>query len=133
MPMSPKDKRPREPVVLDRKFIAKGTVIIREGEQGAVAYLVQSGQVQVYSEAGGKKTVLGILGPGEIFGEMALFNEGLRTASVQALEDCNVVTITRQSLEEKLKKSDPTIRAIVRMAFERLDGGNKAIVSSQPE
>lgn len=131
--MSPKDKRPREPVVLDRKFIAKGTVIIREGEQGAVAYLVQSGQVQVYSEAGGKKTVLGILGPGEIFGEMALFNEGLRTASVQALEDCNVVTITRQSLEEKLKKSDPTIRAIVRMAFERLDGGNKAIVSSQPE
>jgi CRP-like cAMP-binding protein len=131
--MSPRDKKPREPVILDRRSVGEGFVVMREGEAGTVAYLIQSGRVEAYSEIEGKRVSLGILGPGEIFGEMALFNDGKRTASVQALEDCNLILITRQSLEEKLRKTDPTIRAIVRMAFHRLSGGNKVIAGHQAE
>ena len=125
--MRPQDRKPRNSVVLDRCYVAKGKIIMREGEPGTHAYLIQSGKVEVYSDTGGARVSLGVLEPGEIFGEMALFNGDRRTASVEALEPCNLIKITQQSLEDKLKHSDPTIRAIVCMAFRRLSGGNRLI------
>ncbi|HNQ92505.1 MAG TPA: cyclic nucleotide-binding domain-containing protein [Alphaproteobacteria bacterium] len=115
------------PLVFERQFVPKGKLVIRQGDKGSEAYLIQSGEVTVYSEADGKRTVLGALGAGEIFGEMALFNEGRRAASVEVDEDCSLIVITRKILEEKIKRSDPTIQAIVRMAIRRLDEKNKNI------
>lgn len=104
---------------------------MREGDDGFHAYLLQSGRVQAFTEQDGKKKILGVISMGEIFGEMALFNMGKRTASIEALEDCTLILITRQSLEEKLVKSDPTIRAIVNMMIRRLTHGNDALANRQ--
>lgn len=124
-----KDRQQRETIILERRYIPKGSMVMREGDDGYHAYLLQSGLVQVYQQQDGQKKILGEVAAGEIFGEMALFNMGKRTASVEALEDCNLVLITRQSLEDKLHRSDSTIRAIVNMMMRRLSHGNDVLAN----
>ena len=68
------------------------------------------------------------LGAGEICGEMALVSDGCRTASVKAIEDCNLIVITRTAFEEKLRKLDPTIYAIINMLINRLKKLNDAVL-----
>ena len=61
----------------------KGDVIIAEGEFTSDAYIINLGFVEVY-RTGPPEQRLSILGPGDIFGEMALISERSRSASVRA-------------------------------------------------
>lgn len=115
----------KDRVILERRFIPKNTVIIKQGEEAFFAYLIQSGSVSVYKEKDGETVELAQLGMGEICGEMALINEELRSASVKAIEDCNLIVITRRAFEDKLNSSDPTIQAIVKMLIDRIVGFNE--------
>ena len=118
-------------VILERRFVPKDTLVIQEGEPGNSAYLIQSGSVEVYTEDGDKKIKLATLELGQIFGEMALVFDENRTASVKALEDCNLIVITRQSFQQKLSKTDPTIKAIVQMLTRRIITANNAVMNKQ--
>ena len=115
-------------VILERRYVPKGTVVMREGEPGTSAFLIQSGVVQVYTEHEGRKIELAKLETGQIFGEMALIYDAERSATVRASMDCNLIVITRQAFEEKLRKSDGTIKAIVEMLTSRLVSGNDTVV-----
>jgi len=114
----------RNTPILERRFFSAGQTIIEQGEPGDFAYLIQSGRAKVIAEKDGVSVDLAILEAGDIFGETALLFDEPRTAKVQALDDTTVIIITRQLLEEKVKKSDPTIRAIVRMMTERMKMAN---------
>jgi CRP-like cAMP-binding protein len=115
--------------VFERRFASKDSVIVRQGDFGNEAFLIQSGTVKVFMEDNtGKKVDLGKLDAGQIFGEMALVAGGLRGATVEALVDCNLIVLTRETLNTKLKKSDPTVRAIVTMLMKRLQQGNNALL-----
>ena len=57
-----------------------GDVIIREGDEGDAAYFIVSGEVEVLIGSGGRR--LGVLGAGEVFGEMCLIEPGPRSATV---------------------------------------------------
>lgn len=118
-----------ENAVLERRFVAKGNTIIHEGETGNSAFLIQSGAVRVFVNHEDRQIELAKLGPGQIFGEMALVFDEKRSASVETTEDTNLIVITRQTLEEKLRKSDPTIRAIVPMLMKRIVQTNNALLS----
>ncbi len=118
-------------VILERRFVPKDTLIMKEGDPGNSAYLIQSGSVEVYTENDEKHIRLAKLELGEIFGEMALVFDEQRTASVRALEDCNLIVITRQSFQQKLEKTDPTIRAIVRMLTQRIISANNTVVNKK--
>lgn len=117
-------------VVMDRRFAPAGTVIVREGQAGNAAFLIQSGHVKVYVTENDGETEFELtrLGPGQFFGEMALIVDGPRTASVAALEDCNLIVLSRPALKDKLANSDPTIRALVPMLMERLAKTNAELV-----
>ena len=115
--------------ILERRYVPKGTLIIREGETGNSAFLGQSGPVRVFVDHDGRHIELALLGPGQIFGEMALVFDEKRSATVEAAEDTNLIVITRQTLEEKLRKSDPTVRAIVPMLMKRIIQTNNALLS----
>ena len=125
-------RTPRDTIILERRHAAKGDIIIREGEEGATAFLIQFGSVQVFSMHNDKKVVLSTLKMGEIFGEMSLLRDQRRSASVEALEDCNLIVITRQSLKEKAEKADPTIRAILAMLMRRIQQGNDSLMNKKP-
>lgn len=119
MAVSKKNKR----IILERRFVPEGTVIIEEGEQAFCAYLVQSGSVLVYkTKEDGSVKELATLGTGQICGEMALIHDetACRTANVKTLQDCNLIVINRAAFEAKLENTDPTIKAIVEMLVDRI-------------
>lgn len=118
-------------VVLERRIIGKGTLIVKEGEVGNCAYLIQSGKVQVYSTHEGRTVEFARLEAGEIFGEMSLIFDEARTASVKAIEETTLIIIDRQMFEKKLDKTDPTIKAIVKMLTARLVSANKVVVQKK--
>lgn len=118
-------------IILERRFVPEGTLVMRQGEPGNCAYLIQSGSVRVYTEHDGKRVDLAKLDLGQIFGEMALIFDEPRTASVIATEDCNLIVLTRQTFKSKLEKSDPTIRAIVTMLTQRIISANNTVVNKK--
>lgn len=118
--------------ILERRPFTEGQIIIKEGDTGDLAYIIQSGSVQILKEKNGKAIEIARLGAGDIIGESALLFDEPRMATVKALEDGNLIVITRSVLEEKLTESDATIRAIVRMLKERLKAANVDRVAKTP-
>ncbi|MCB1591694.1 MAG: cyclic nucleotide-binding domain-containing protein [Alphaproteobacteria bacterium] len=118
-------------VILERRFVSAGSILISEGDEAHNAYLIQSGSVSVFTKTGeGKEVELARLGVGEICGEMALFNEKRRSASVRVTEDANLIIISKAALKEKLENSDPTIKAVVNMLIKRLGAGNMLVTGN---
>ncbi len=117
--------------IFERRFVSQGGLVMREGEPGNCAYLVQSGRVIVYTQCDGQKVELARLGVGEIFGEMALASDIPRSATVQALEDCNLIVITREALNKKIARSDATVQAIVKMLIRRMISSNNAVAQKR--
>lgn len=97
------------------QFFAKGTVIFEEGQSGRRAYLVDDGRVELDRLVDGRRMPFARIGPGGIFGEMAVIDDGPRTATATAIEDTTVVVISERVFKCKLKTADPFLRALVRL------------------
>jgi CRP-like cAMP-binding protein len=96
-----------------------GKVIISEGEQAAGFFVVSSGKVEVVKgAAGANPKVLNTLGPGEFFGEMALFEGFPRDATVRALEDTECLAMTRWDFSSEMK-SNPEVAVSMLSALVR--------------
>ncbi|TMB99049.1 MAG: cyclic nucleotide-binding domain-containing protein [Chloroflexi bacterium] len=81
-----------------------GEVIIKEGDQAAGFFVISSGKVEVVRGAdGGSPQVLNTLGPGDFFGEMALFEGFPRNATVRAVEDSECLAMTRWDFMAEMK------------------------------
>jgi CRP-like cAMP-binding protein len=85
-----------------------GAVIVHEGEPGNCMYVVQSGQVEVVREGGGRERRLGLISEGGFFGEMAIFETEMRSATVRALGDARVLTIDKKALLRRIQE-DPLL------------------------
>lgn len=86
----------------------EGATIIRAGEPGSAMYVLLDGQVAVHPE--GRKSVM--LGWGSFVGELALLDDGPRTATVIAAEPVIALTITRPAFEKLLRK-EPSIAVVI--------------------
>ncbi len=89
---------------------AQGQVIFREGEIGNKAYVLLAGKVRIWKEgeAPTSHTLLADAVPGELFGEMALVDGGVRSATAQAVEPCEVMVLMRTDFLAQLKR-DPAV------------------------
>jgi serine/threonine-protein kinase len=85
----------------ERAFTA-GETIITEGEAGDTAYVITAGRCEVVTTRDGERRVLRTLGPGEVFGELAVFDDRPRSASVVAITDGTAMVVSRQTLSEGL-------------------------------
>lgn len=97
---------------------ADGEVIIREGDAAADLYVVVDGAVDVVREDEEGRTVLEHIGPGEFFGEVALFSPGPRSASVIASGETKLEVIDLPTF--KAYVGDPLIWSICARMAERL-------------
>ena len=79
-----------------------GDVIIREGDVGNSAYMILSGTCRVFRTVGGREETLATMGPGQVFGEMALLLDEPRMASVAAIDTVNVLVLDHATMEEGL-------------------------------
>ncbi len=77
-----------------------GSVVFREGDPGSQAYAIYSGSCRILQ--GPEKKVLRTMGPGEVFGETAVFAETRRTATVEAVDELVLLEISRACFEEDL-------------------------------
>ncbi len=124
----------RDSVILERRYVRAGETFIYEGERAFSAFLIQSGRVSVYSKSyDGDEIEIATLTVGDICGEMSLINEKVRTASVKAVIDCNLIVITKSVFEDKLENSDPTIRAIVSMLIDRVQHSNSEVLDKNQD
>jgi CRP/FNR family transcriptional regulator len=71
-------------------------------------YVVQEGDVEVVREEEGSEVALAVLGPGECFGEMAVFEREKRSATVRARGHARVLTVDKKTLLRRFQK-DPTL------------------------
>ena len=102
------------------KEYRKGKKIVRQGTHGTSAFLIKKGKVEVYQEdAEGNKKVLAELKENDLFGEMAMISADARTASVVALEDCEVAILTRDKFLA-LPETSPAVVRLQSIMKERL-------------
>jgi len=87
---------------------ADGELIIREGEVGNCMYVVQEGRVEVFVGSGDDEFRLNLLTPGAFFGEMAVFDRDVRSASVRALGPARVLTVDKKNLMRRVHE-DPSL------------------------
>jgi CRP/FNR family transcriptional regulator len=81
-----------------------GEAIFHEGDESDTCYVVRSGHVRAVREhTDGRTLTLATLGPGEIFGELAIFDEERRSATVEALDDLEVVAILGADMRRMLR------------------------------
>lgn len=95
----------------------RGTVIAEEGESGESMFAIRFGRVEVLKQ--GKRVTT--LSAGDIFGEIALFSGGERTASIRALSDIEVLMIPKDGFETILKKNKEFIGKIEKIVEQRLE------------
>lgn len=86
----------------ERRVFAKGTVIFRENDRGSEAYLVQQGSVRIFKTVSGRRITLGSVKPFQVFGELALLDDGPRMAAAEASEDTTVMVLSKTSIRDML-------------------------------
>jgi CRP/FNR family cyclic AMP-dependent transcriptional regulator len=108
---------------LTEKTFKAGDIVFSQGEKGASMYIVQSGSVQIYLPSAEKESppvVLKDIRTGEYFGELAIFDDKPRSASVRALVDTVLLELTREDLGDHLGKSKTAAMTILAEMSERL-------------
>ena len=79
------------------RLFQDGDIIIHQGEVGDCMFVIQEGQVEIIQEEGDKEIQLAVLGEGDIFGEMAILEREVRTATVRALGLVRVITVDKKN------------------------------------
>jgi CRP-like cAMP-binding protein len=96
-------------------------VLFRKGDAGTHAYVIISGRLKVAAVGeDGKETVLRIMDPGEVIGEIALLDSQPRSGTVTALEPAELLVIQRRDLIPFLEQHPKTAIKLLRALAERL-------------
>jgi CRP/FNR family transcriptional regulator len=90
------------------KVYENAEVIIQQWEKGDCMYVVQEGQVEVVREEVGHEVRLAVIGEGDFFGEMAIFENEVRSATVRALGQTRVLTVDKKNFLRRVHE-DPSI------------------------
>jgi len=107
-----------------------GKAIVKEGEAGASVFVVTRGTVRVKTTKDGKDVELAVLQPSDFFGEIAFLTGKPRTATVETIEECDILEVHEDQLTD-LIKNKPRIRDVmqnyynqrVASTIEKLKGG----------
>jgi CRP-like cAMP-binding protein len=106
-----------------------GEVIVAEGRTGNGLFVILSGRVEVYKgDPATHAQVLATFGPGESFGEMALFGEWRRTASVRAVEETTCVGIDRWVFLAYLRREPELSWRVIQFLAQRLAEANEKLL-----
>ncbi|MCK5374495.1 MAG: EAL domain-containing protein [Alphaproteobacteria bacterium] len=102
------------------KTFKSGDIIMRQGEVGQKAYIVESGKVEIVIETpSGEEHIIATRGPNAMIGEMSLIDDAPRTATIRATENCTVLEITKQDFTRRLNNADPVIRMATQVIMTR--------------
>ena len=103
------------------KLYEDGGIVVRQGEMGDCMFAIQEGQLGVFREHEGRPEVrVAVLNKGDIFGEMAIFEQEIRSATVRAIGEARVLTVDKRTFLRRIQE-DPTLAFnLVRMMSQRV-------------
>jgi CRP-like cAMP-binding protein len=101
--------------------LKKGDVLMRKGEVGDSLFLIHQGWVKIVTEdSKGDELIINKCGPGETIGEMALLDQGTRSATVVAMDDAEVLELKNDVFEKILNQRPDVSLSIIRSYSDRL-------------
>jgi CRP-like cAMP-binding protein len=101
----------------------KGDLVMKEGDYGISIYRILSGKVRVYTETETTETLLSVLGPGDMMGEMIFLSSKSfqkRSASARAMEDCELELIHPNMLAKEYEQMPVIIKLLADQCVARL-------------
>lgn len=114
-------------VAVQRSFPA-GTRVFHEGDTSDACYIVSSGSFRVTREhSDGRAITLASLGPGEVFGELAMLDHDVRSASAEALEDSELLALPASEVRALLSRHPEISLKLVAALVRRLRAANERI------
>jgi len=125
--LSPEELERIARVAVPRSYAA-GSIILREGDPGDTCYILRSGTARVVRQhADGRAITLTNLGPGEIFGELAMLDGEVRSATVEAVDDVRAIAILAGDLKRLLSVHPEIAVKLLGALAERLRETNARI------
>jgi CRP/FNR family transcriptional regulator, cyclic AMP receptor protein len=116
--------------VVTRRSAPRASLIMAAGDPTDSLYIVISGRLKVMmGDAEGKEVILSIIGPGEFFGEMGLIDDSPRSASVIAIEPCELLSVTKRAFKKCLVENVELAMAVLRVVVRRLREADRKIGS----
>ncbi len=103
-----------------RRVVDAGTVIFDEGAPSGSAFVVESGGVEIFRERDGLEVSIATLGPGELFGEIALLDGGVRTASVRATERTVLLELDHATMRRYVEGADSVVALVMGILVSRV-------------
>ena len=125
--LAPDDLRRVADVAIPRSFDA-GHVIFREGDQRDTCYIVRNGHARAIREHGdGRTLTLAHFGPGDIFGELAMFDDECRSATVETLDTVEAIALLGSDMRRLLREHPGLAVKLVISLGRRLREANERI------
>ncbi len=123
--------------MMDTVKISKGSILFAEGAEGDHLYIIIEGKLKLGTSSGdGRENLLSILGPGEMFGELSLFDPGPRTSTATAVTDAKLLSLGQNKLLPWLKEHPEVALHLLGRLAQRLrrsmDGVGDLVFSDVP-
>jgi len=127
--LAPDDLRRVAQVAVPRRF-ASGQVIFREGDASDTCYVVRRGHCRAVREnIDGRTIALAHFGPGDIFGELAMFDDERRSATIETLDDVAAIAIAGSDMRRLLREhADIAVKLVIGVA-RRLREANQRLTN----
>ncbi|HEX5145932.1 MAG TPA: Crp/Fnr family transcriptional regulator, partial [Conexibacter sp.] len=110
-----------------RRFSA-GEAVFREGDASSTCYVVRSGHARAIREhPDGRQITLSTFGPGDIFGELAMFDDERRSATIEAIDDLDVIAILGSDMRRLMRDHAEIAVKLAVSLVRRLRGANERL------
>ncbi len=109
------------------KNLKKGELLFREGDPSDAMYVIKSGKIAITKAKGSSEITLAELGPGDMLGEMAFFDNKPRSAGARAIGDAVIIELPFKALNAQFKTFPEWLKAIVRTVNNHLRSANQKI------
>jgi diguanylate cyclase len=111
-----------------RRELFAGEVLYRQGDPSDCAWLVERGAIELLSVQGRRSVSHGVLGPGELIGELGMLDGAPRSATATARGDTVLLAIDHDQFLDRLDAGDPIVRTLVDSLLQR----TRSIIASLP-
>ncbi|HEY9349751.1 MAG TPA: Crp/Fnr family transcriptional regulator [Acidothermales bacterium] len=108
--------------------LPRGETLFREGDSGDCLYVITDGKIKLGRAAtDGRENILAILGPGEMFGELSLFDPKPRTATAVAVVDSTLMSLGHEALDQLLTGRPAVAESMLAALAQRLRRTNESL------
>ncbi len=112
------------------RVIHRGDHVFAEGDDARELFIVKSGRIAIANRNMDRESILAFMNPGDLFGEMALFDSQGRSAGARALEQSEIVTLPYSNMTQELSGDAEALWSVVRLLARRLRVVDEALADS---